>query len=101
MGATVLPDVSGLVSVTAAAAAAVNKHLISLMFERFHLLDHLRALKRFMLLAEVCLHPVDATVHLRSVAHCVGRLWGSLVSTGTCVGLLFLPLLPTPPPSLH
>ncbi len=51
---TALPDVSGLFGITAAAAASVNQHLISLLFERFHLLEHLNALKRFLLLAEVC-----------------------------------------------
>jgi hypothetical protein len=48
-----LPDISGLVSVTAVAASSVNKHLLALLFDRFSLLDHLNALKRFMLLAEV------------------------------------------------
>ncbi len=48
-----LPDVSGLTAMSSAASAAVNKHLISLLFERFNILDHLRALKQFMLLGQV------------------------------------------------
>ncbi len=48
-----LPDVSGLSAISAAAAASVNKRLMTLLFERFHLLEHLNALKRFLLLAEV------------------------------------------------
>ena len=49
----VLPDVSGLATISVAAAASVNKRLMSLLFDRYNLLDHLNALKRFMLLAEV------------------------------------------------
>ena len=38
---------------SSAASAAVNKQLISLLFERFMILEHLRALKQFMLLGQV------------------------------------------------
>lgn len=50
---TALPNVSALTAMSKAASAAVNKHLITLLFDKFMILEHLRALKQFLLLGQV------------------------------------------------
>jgi gamma-tubulin complex component 3 len=87
-----LPDVSGLTAMSSAASAAVNKQLMSLLFDRFSILEHLRALKLFLLLGQVELGVLKVyTVHTS---------WFRLIMFVSCQGDFVTSLLDLISPEL-